>query len=114
MANTGGLSKGEYRIMEVLTSRPQQLEWTGMEVCDAIRETYPRTSFGSVHTSLQRLTWKEYVERRFGEPDVARGGRRRAYYRATSDGTRAYDNTRTASRPCLEWPSQKPAFGLAR
>jgi predicted transcriptional regulator len=111
MANTGDLSKAEYRVMEVLTSRPEQQEWTSLEVGDAIRETDPRTSYGSVFVSLERLTWKDYVERRFGEPEAKRHGRGRAYYRATSDGTRAYDNTKTASRPCSASPTQKPAFG---
>ena len=80
-----------------------------MEVFDALRETDPRTSFGEVYTALERLTWPKYLETRLGEPEPERAVRSKKYYRATYDGTRAYDNSKTASRPALTRPNQKPA-----
>jgi PadR family transcriptional regulator PadR len=53
----------------------------GMEVFDTIGSGYPPISFGSVYTALERLTWKGYLETHMSEPEAARGGRARKYFR---------------------------------
>lgn len=100
----------QYRVLEFLTHRPVGEQWAyGMEIFDDIRETNPRTSFGEAYLNIERLTRAEYLEMKWGEPEPERGGNQRKYYRATSDGTRAYNNTETVSRTQLAWRHQKAA-----
>ena len=69
----------------------------GMEVFEAIRASaYPPISFGSVYTALERLSWKGYLESDLGEPEPARGGRARKYYRVTGLGKKVLEFTHNA------------------
>ena len=65
----------------------------GMEVFETIQSVYPKISFGSVYTALERLTWKGYLESKLGEPEPMRGGRARKYYRVTGEGKKVLDAT---------------------
>ena len=58
----------------------------GMSVFEEIKTIYPPISFGSVYTSLERMTWKGYLETRLGDPEPRRGGRARRYFRITKSG----------------------------
>ena len=66
----------------------------GMNVFETVRESYSRISFGSVYTSLERLTWKGYLESRVGEPE--RGGRARKFYKITGLGYKVTKATNDA------------------
>ena len=104
------LSRFEHRLMEVFTHRPGNEQWaSAKEAYESMRETDPRTNFGSVFAALERLTWKDYLERKLGEPEPQRGGRGRCYYRATEEGGRRLRNTPKA--PARSWLSKlfKPA-----
>jgi PadR family transcriptional regulator, regulatory protein PadR len=68
----------------------------GMAVFEAVRECYPRISFGSIYTSLERLTWKGYLEAKLGGPEPSRGGRARKYYKATGLGYKVAKATNDA------------------
>ena len=68
----------------------------GMSIFEYIRERYPAISFGSVYTSLERMTWKGYVEGEVGEPEQTRGGRARKYYHVTGLGRKVLQATRAA------------------
>jgi DNA-binding PadR family transcriptional regulator len=104
-------AEAQYRVLEFLTHRPAGQQWADvMEIFEALRETAPKTDFGRVYVNVERLALANYLEVKLGEPE--RGGRRRKYYRATSDGTRAYNNTETASRSPSAWRHQKPAPAL--
>jgi DNA-binding PadR family transcriptional regulator len=65
----------------------------GMAVFEAIRTIFPRISFGSVYTTLDRLTWKGYLESHLGTPEATRGGRARKYYRVTGIGKKVHEAT---------------------
>ena len=82
----------EYMVMWGVQA-VEESEAYGMEIFDAIREKYQEISFGSVYASLERLTWKGYVESKLGEPEAKRGGRARKYYRVSGLGKRVYDAT---------------------
>ncbi|MEM9326955.1 MAG: helix-turn-helix transcriptional regulator [Bacteroidota bacterium] len=43
-------------------------------------------SIGTVHSTLERLLEKGFVESRMGEPGAGRGGRRKRIYSLTADG----------------------------
>lgn len=105
----------QYRVMEFLTQRPTGEQWANTaEIYDALRATDPRPFIGRLYTNLDRLTAAQFLEKKQGEPEPERGGRTRPYYRATSDGTRAYNNSKkAASRPGLTLPNQKPAPAVA-
>lgn len=68
----------------------------GMNVFETVKESYPRISFGSVYTSLERLTWKGYLESRLGGPEPTRGGRSRKFYKATGLGYKVAKATNDA------------------
>ena len=68
--------------------------------------TKKEQSFGSVFTTLDRLSDKKFVKWRKGEPDGRRGGRAPRLYEITGAGRRALDEsgraTRTAAGGSLE------------
>lgn len=68
----------------------------GMAVYETVRESYPRISFGSVYTSLERLTWKGYLDAKIGGPEPLRGGRARKFYKATGLGYKVAKATNDA------------------
>jgi len=53
------------------------------------RETGKKWSFGSIYTPLNKLTKKQYVLKRYGEPTAERGGRRKCIYEMTDRGVAA-------------------------
>ena len=53
------------------------------------RETGKKWSFGSIYTPLNKLTRKQYVIKRYGEPTAERGGRRKCIYEVTDLGIAA-------------------------
>ena len=53
------------------------------------------TSLGSIYAALDRLTQKGYVVSTLADPTPQRGGRAKRYFRATVEGRRAIDSSRT-------------------
>jgi len=69
----------------------------GMAVFETVRESYPRISFGSVYTSLERLTWKGYLEMKLSGAGLAGNrGRARKFYKATGLGYKVARATNNA------------------
>ncbi len=75
----------EYMVIRAVMELGED-EAYGMAVYEAIQSVYPRISFGSVYTALDRLRWRGYLESSLGEPEPTRGGRARNYYRVTDLG----------------------------
>ena len=65
----------------------------GVTVFNAIRSINHSLAFASVYTALERLTWKGYLEARLGDPQPARGGRAKKFYRVTDRGMKALNAT---------------------
>jgi PadR family transcriptional regulator PadR len=85
----------EHLVMRAVTELGGKTAY-GMAICDAVKTVYPPISFGSVYTSLERLTWKGYLEGKLGEPEAKRGGRARKYYQVTGLGKKVLDGTSNA------------------
>lgn len=101
----------QYLILRFLTEQPAGEQWAnGSELFEAVRESYPRISFGQIYSNAEVLTVAKYLEKKLGEPEPERGGRQRNYYRATPSGKRAYANAvKTASRSPVNRPNKAPA-----
>jgi PadR family transcriptional regulator, regulatory protein PadR len=82
----------EHLVVRAVSALGEDLAY-GMAVFEAIRSVYPPISFGSVYTALERLSWKGYLESRLGEPEPARGGRARKYYKVTGKGKGVLEGT---------------------
>jgi len=112
MADTGDLTPLQFRVMEVLSHTSQ--EWTtAYEVFCAIEKTDPRTRPGQVVIALHRLKLpdKRYVEhKRDMDPE---DGMPKGYFRLTSDGTRAYDNSKKAASRSPLSRRHQPAPSMA-
>lgn len=62
----------------------------GMEVRTLIEERTGRdVSIGAVYTTLERLSRKDYVSSRVGEPTAERGGRAKKFYAVEPAGLEA-------------------------
>jgi PadR family transcriptional regulator, regulatory protein PadR len=85
----------EHLVMRAVASLGKDTAY-GMAIFDAVRSVYPPISFGSIYTSLDRLTWKGYLESELGEPESKRGGRARKYYQITGHGKKVLDATSRA------------------
>jgi len=62
----------------------------GLAILDELKRVTGKTWLsGSVYASLARLLQQGYVESIEGEPTPERGGRRKIFYRVTSEGQKA-------------------------
>lgn len=64
-----------------------------------IRDEYQRRTggempLGSLYTTLDRMEDKGFFTTRLGDPNPARGGTRRKYYKLSADGLKALNNLR--------------------
>ncbi len=66
-------------------------EWTGKE-----------PSVGAVHTTLQRLKERGYLEPRKGEATAERGGRAKTYYDITASGQQILGRSEAGARRMLD------------
>ncbi|MFC2161916.1 PadR family transcriptional regulator, partial [Acidobacteriota bacterium] len=59
----------------------------GVSIRDSLNlETGTEWSFGSIYTSLNKLTRKQFVTKSYGDPLPERGGRRKCIYMITERG----------------------------
>ena len=68
----------------------------GVPISEELKTVTGReASLGSVYAALERLAQKGYVTSTLADPTPQRGGRAKRYFRATAEGRRAIDNSRT-------------------
>ncbi len=80
------------RIEELILVSIWRLEENafGLAILDELQRVTGKTWLtGSVYASLARLLKQGYVEAIEGEPTPERGGRRKIYYRVTTEGKKA-------------------------
>jgi len=80
------------RIEELILVSIWRLEENafGLAILDELQRVTGKTWLtGSVYASLARLLKQRYVEAIEGEPTPERGGRRKIYYRVTTEGQKA-------------------------
>jgi DNA-binding PadR family transcriptional regulator len=53
------------------------------------------TSVGALYSTLDRLEAKGYVHSRFADPTPERGGRSKRYFRATPEGLKALEHSKS-------------------
>lgn len=94
----------------VITAVTRLDEAYGMSVFEAIQGVYPRISFGSVYTTLERLAWKGYLTSEVGDPEPVRGGRARKYYRITGIGEKVLGSTNAIINGVKEIENPAPAI----
>lgn len=85
------------RIEEIILLSIWRLESDayGIAILEEVRKATGRTWLtGSIYTSLGRLLKRGLVDCFEGEPVPERGGRRKIYYRITSDGLEALKDIR--------------------
>lgn len=111
MPDNGNLRPFEHQVMKFFADRPKGEEWaSALEVFEDFRQTNARTSIVNLYRTLERLTGKDYLERELGEPKPERANRPQKFYRATSNGTRVYNNTvKAVSRSPLHRSNPRPA-----
>jgi DNA-binding PadR family transcriptional regulator len=62
---------------------------------------------GAVYSTLDRLESKKLLSSKLGEGTAERGGRRRRFYRVTTNGYRALSEARATLEPLwnsIQWP----------
>ncbi len=84
-------------------------EATIAEIYETLAGKLRRVSFGAIYTTLDRMTEKQFVVRRKGEPLPTRGGKARYYYKITSCGRLAVIEAQSSmtalSRPGIAEPA---------
>jgi DNA-binding PadR family transcriptional regulator len=69
---------------------------SGIPIAREVEQATGRdVALGSIYASLARLEAKGLVESELGAPTAARGGRAKAYFRATAKGLREVRDART-------------------
>jgi len=59
-------------------------------------------AISAIYTGLDRLEQKGFVESQLGEPTAERGGRAKRFYRVTSTGLSAFNDTQRAIQSLLD------------
>ena len=78
---------GEFEELILLTIGVLGSEAYGVSIKDKMHErTSKKPSIGALHTGLQRLEHKGYIESWEGGATSERGGRKKRYYRLTNFG----------------------------
>jgi DNA-binding PadR family transcriptional regulator len=88
-------------------------ETTAGEVQAALSDASKKEqSFGSVFTTLDRMSEKKLVRWRKGEPDERRGGRAPRLYEITAAGRKALDESVRATRKAAGGPGALEPWGV--
>jgi PadR family transcriptional regulator, regulatory protein PadR len=88
-------------------------ETTAGEVQTALSDVSKKEqSFGSVFTTLDRLSEKKLVRWRKGEPEERRGGRAPRLYEITAAGRKALDESVRATREAAGGPGALEPWGV--
>ena len=90
-----GTHLGEFEELVLLTVGILDGNAYGITVMDEIEShTGRRVSVSTIHSTLNRLEKKGFVESYKGPPSPVRGGRSKRLYRMTAIGHRALENVR--------------------
>ncbi|MGW8122865.1 PadR family transcriptional regulator [Roseivirga echinicomitans] len=82
-----GTNLGEFEEMVLLTTAALLSEAYSVAICDEIeRVTGRKVKLGVVHSVLNRLEEKGFVNSQLGEATKVRGGRRKRYFEVTHTG----------------------------
>jgi DNA-binding PadR family transcriptional regulator len=85
-----GTHLGEFEEIVMLTVATLYDQAYGVAVLEEIeRRTGRSVSVGALHSALERLEEKGFVQSRFGEATAERGGRRKRFFTVTAAGERA-------------------------
>lgn len=85
-----GTQLGEFEEIVLLTIAALYDDAYSVAVLEEIERRMERPmSIGSVHRTMQRLEEKGFVNSRFGEATIERGGRRKRLFTLTPAGERA-------------------------
>jgi PadR family transcriptional regulator, regulatory protein PadR len=83
-------SLGEFEQLVMLAVLRLDVDAYGTSIRDELRVRADReASPGAIFTTLERLEGRGLVVSRYGEPTAERGGRRKRFYRLSTDGRRA-------------------------
>ena len=87
---------GEFEELVLLTIANLRDEAYGVAILNDISQrTNRKLSLGALHSTLTRLEEKGYIDSDFGEPTKERGGRRKRYFKLTSDAVQALANMKS-------------------
>jgi len=90
-----GTYLGEFEELVLLTIGVLYDEAYGVAIKKEMEAQLDRTvSIGAVHASVNRLEEKGFLSSRFGDPTKERGGKRKKFYRVTTEGQLALQEAR--------------------
>lgn len=90
-----GTNLGEFEELVLLIVGILKGEGYGINVLEEIQKnTGRKVTVSTIHTALNRLEKKGYVESYFGGSSNIRGGRRKRLYRITSIGSYTLEETK--------------------
>lgn len=88
---------GEFELMVLLAVIRLDDDAYGVPISNELQLVTGRNvTLGSVYAALERLSRKGFVDSRLADPTSQRGGRAKRYFRATSEGRSAIENSRAA------------------
>jgi PadR family transcriptional regulator PadR len=88
---------GEFELMVLLVVVRLDDDAYGVPISQELQlVTGRKVTLGSVYAALERLSRKGFVDSRLADPTPQRGGRAKRYFRATSGGKSAIENSRAA------------------
>lgn len=86
---------GEFEELVLLCVRQLDEDASSVEIQRMLRERAERSvALGAIYAALDRLERKKLVESWLGEPTAQRGGRRKRFYRVTTEGEGALEASR--------------------
>jgi len=108
-----GTYLGEFEELVLLTIGVLYDEAYGVAIKKEMEEQLGRTvSIGAVHASVNRLEEKGFLVSRFGDPTKERGGKRKKFYRVTTEGQEALQEARNMRQKLWDM-IPKTAFNLS-
>lgn len=88
----GKYSIGEFEEVVMLTVAILYEDAYGISIKEEIEKRLERkVSVGAMRTALSRLEKKNFLRSEFGEATAVRGGKRKRYFRVTSEGKKALE-----------------------
>jgi PadR family transcriptional regulator, regulatory protein PadR len=84
------MNLGEFEEVVLLTVAIMNGKAYGIGIIDEVeKRTNRTTAIGAIQTVLKRMEEKGFVSSEFGEATKERGGKRKRYYKITTEGSRA-------------------------
>jgi DNA-binding PadR family transcriptional regulator len=90
-----GTFLGEFEELVLLTVAALYDQAYGLAVLEELRKHSGRSvSIGAMHSALERLEQKGFLQSRYGEATAERGGRRKRFFTVTGAGEKALRESR--------------------